>query len=166
MFIKHHFWNLSDISSISINSASLMTGSQVFLSSENYPASMPDCSTTSGATCSVQTSDGSSIRITALDLQFSQKSGVCQQRIHITDMLTNTDISCQENNQFVKTKIYESSGGSIEIRLDNTATATEGKFWIQIEGETIFCKHFVIHPREIVERQLHVCLPFIQKWYH
>ncbi|XP_078336875.1 uncharacterized protein LOC111137278 [Crassostrea virginica] len=133
-YMKMWYNCIPDISSISINSASLMTGSQVFLSSENYPASMPDCSTTSGATCSVQTSDGSSIRITALDLQFSQKSGVCQQRIHITDMLTNTDISCQENNQFVKTKIYESSGGSIEIRLDNTATATEGKFWIQIEA--------------------------------
>ena len=111
-----------------------MTKPAVFLSSASYPSTMPDCSTTSGATCTVQTTDGSPIQITAMDLQFHEALGVCQQRLYITDGSKNSEIGCGENNNFEKKIIYKSTESSIEIRLDNTATTSTGKFWIQIEG--------------------------------
>ncbi|XP_061197875.1 uncharacterized protein LOC133205987 [Saccostrea echinata] len=125
---------IPDSSSLSINSVSTLTADAVFLFSENYPSMMSECSTTSGATCRVQISDGSPVQITALDIQLSETSGICQQRIYITDGSTNSEITCENNNDFVKKVVFTSSSSAIEIRLDNTDTTTAGKFWIQIEA--------------------------------
>ncbi|XP_062591559.1 uncharacterized protein DDB_G0271670-like [Saccostrea cucullata] len=133
-YMKMWYNCIPDSSSLSINSVSTLTSDAVFLLSENYPSMMSECSTTSGATCRVQTSNGSPLQITALDIQLSETSGVCQQRIYITDGSTNSEINCEDNNNFVKRVVFTSSSSAIEIRLDNTATTTAGKFWIQIEA--------------------------------
>jgi hypothetical protein len=131
---KHTFIYCTDAATITISSASSLTTNAVFLSSESYPSTMPDCSTTSGATCAVQTTNGSPIQITALDLQFQEASGVCKQRLYVTDGSSNSEIECGDNNYFEKKVIYNSTQSNIELRLDNTATTSTGKFWIQLEG--------------------------------
>ena len=65
-----------------------------------------------------------------MDLQFNEASEVCQQRLYITDGNTNSEIACGDNNQFKKRTIYNNTESSIEIRLDNTATAPTGKIEI------------------------------------
>lgn len=120
----------------SINNATF-TAQSVFLSSEGYPLEMSSCGTTSGATCEVTASGTSTIRITGFDLQFSESSAECKQRLLITDNTSICDIACDDINDFARTTLYTSRSNSISIRLDNTATSGGGKFWIHLEGTYI-----------------------------
>ncbi|XP_061193715.1 papilin-like [Saccostrea echinata] len=145
-YMKMWYNCLPDSDVISISNAS-QTAQSIFLSSAGYPLEMSPCGTTSGATCKVTASRDSTIRITGFDLQFSENSGVCKQRLFITDGASTTDVACDDVNNFARTTLYTSNSSSIDIRLDNTDTSTAGKFWIQVEATnsseqvTVICQN-------------------------
>lgn len=95
---------------------------------------MPSCDSTSGSACSVSSSGVSTIRITGFDLQFSERSGECKQRLFITDGSLTSDVACDDVNNFARSVLYTSQSTRIELRLDNADTSTGGKFWIHLEG--------------------------------
>ena len=111
-----------------------LTAPSIYLSSEGYPNEMPSCVSTSGSACSVTSSGVSTIRITGFDLQFSESSGQCKQRLHITDGSTISDLACDDVNNYAQTVLYTSQSNTIDLRLDNTDSSTGGKFWILLEG--------------------------------
>lgn len=95
---------------------------------------MPSCDSTSGSACTVSSSGVSTIRITGFDLQFSERSGECKQRLLITDGSLISDVACDDVNNFARSVLYTSQSTRIELRLDNADTSTGGKFWIHLEG--------------------------------
>ncbi|XP_062589326.1 papilin-like [Saccostrea cucullata] len=145
-YMKMWYNCLPDSDVISISNASL-TAQSIFLSSAGYPLEMSPCGSTSGASCKVTASGNSRVRITGFDLQFSENSGVCKQRLLITDGAMTTDVACDDVNKFARTTLYTSNSSSIDLRLDNTDTSTAGKFWIHLEATnssellTVICQN-------------------------
>lgn len=127
------FYSNPDSGLVSISNTTL-TAQSIYLSSEGYPLEMPSCDSTSGSACTVSSSGVSTIRITAFDLQFSERSGECKQRLLITDGSLISDVACDDVNNFARSVLYTSQSTRIELRLDNADTSTGGKFWIHLEG--------------------------------
>lgn len=127
------FFPHPDSGLVSISNTSL-TAQSIYLSSEGYPLEMPSCDSTSGSACTVSSSGVSTIRITGFDLQFSERSGECKQRLLITDGSVTSDVACDDVNNFARSVLYTSQSTRIELRLDNADTSTGGKFWIHLEG--------------------------------
>uniref|UniRef100_K1Q7V8 Uncharacterized protein n=1 Tax=Magallana gigas TaxID=29159 RepID=K1Q7V8_MAGGI len=143
-YMKMSYNCLPDSGLVSISNTSL-TAQSIYLSSEGYPLEMPSCDSTSGSACTVSSSGVSTIRITGFDLQFSERSGECKQRLLITDGSLISDVACDDVNNFARSVLYTSQSTRIELRLDNADTSTGGKFWIHLEDLaeqiTIECQH-------------------------
>ena len=89
----------------------------------------------SATVCTITSTYGA-INITALDVRFViDQTGLCAQRLHITDGSNQAEISCFHNNNFTQATVYISTTNSLQIRFDNTLNYTDGYVWIQMKRE-------------------------------
>ena len=130
-----HYLNscLTGISIANICNSPTIVGNPLYIWNDGYPSTSGTCATNSGCKCTVTSTNNSPIKIDVFDIRF-QSGTDCLQRLHIQDGSAESEIDCDNTNEFSRMHAYTSVTNSIEIRYDDTATVSGGNFWIYIEG--------------------------------